>query len=227
MPMTRRAFLNPWDSKAFFLSFLLGVCFFQAIPKAFALEPNSPLFQQTPGSSKTSQPLALPEEKPEPLPSFFSVFARIILALAIIIALIYLTVWGLKVVWEKRGWNKTAEEGKLIRVLTSTYLAPRKTIHLVEVGKRILVVGVGNEEIHCLDVITSQEEVESLKQGAAGAFPDLLQKFLHRQEAPRGEEETKKIIEEGKEALGGYVEKLKKMSKRSGKTPAQDAGDKE
>src|SRR5579859_3359895 len=229
MSMTRRTFLNSWDSKAFFLGFLLGVCFFLALPKVFALDTaNSPLFQKTPGSisgtAKSSPPLALPEEKPEPLPGFFSVFARILLALGIIIALIYLTVWGLKTVWEKRGWNRTAEEGKVVRVLTSTYLAPRKTLHLVEVGKRILVVGVGNEEIHCLDVITSAEEVEYLKQGSSGAFPDLLQKVLRSQENPPGEEAAKKIIAEGVQTLGGYVEQLKKMSKRGAKPPAEDAG---
>jgi flagellar biogenesis protein FliO len=212
----------------FFLSLTLGSYFFLFLPpKLAALEPNSGLFQKGQGSTsgdlKSSQPLALPEETPRPLPGFLSTITRVLLALGLIVGLIYLTVWGLKVFWERKGLGNLGEEGKPIKILASTYLAPRKTLHLVEVGKRILVLGVGQEEIHCLDVITSPDEVEDLKQGSQTAFPDLFQRILRKQDS--SQEENQKIMREGNQALGGYVEKLKKMSKRGEKKSDEDSGE--
>src|SRR5258708_3978059 len=155
MPMTRFFHRNPWNL-LLALGLVLGVCFFQPQEgsRAFALDSTSQIFDQS-QNPKTSQavsgqPMALPEETANPSPGFFSTLLHLVFALAITIGLIVLTVWGLKLVWEKKGWNQVSEEGKPIKVLASTYLAPRKTIYLVEVGKRILVVGVGNEEMSCL-----------------------------------------------------------------------------
>jgi flagellar protein FliO/FliZ len=200
------------------LGLALGVCLFLLLlaSKASAIEPNSPLFSQDTGVSTAkdaSKPLALPEEKPNPSPGVFSTLLRLFLALALTIGLIFATIWGLKIVWEKRGWNNLAEEGKPIKVLTSTYLAPRKSIHLVEVGKRILVLGVGNDEINCLDVIQEPEEVESLRSASSQqGFPKIFDRVLRKNETADGEAEAQKIIRESSQLVGGYVEKLKKIS---------------
>jgi flagellar biogenesis protein FliO len=211
------------------MGLVLGVCFFQSfrVPQAFALDPGSALFQQNPDPhsavTQSSQPLALPEETPNPSPNLFATFLRLLMALAIIIALIVVTVWGLKIVWEKRGWNQLGEDGKPVRVLTSTYIAPRKAIHLVEVGKRILVLGIGNDEITCLDVIREPEEVEALRSSATNGFPGIFNRVVHRGEKVQREEETQKLIKESNLAVGGYVEKLKKMKKS--KNPSDSTGD--
>src|SRR5579883_1360871 len=141
MPQTH--FLLNLASRNLFIPFglVVGFCFFLLGPsKAFALDSNSPLFDQTPVSSSgtnfNSQPMALPEESPNPSPGLFSTLARLIFALAVTLFLIFATVWGLKWVWEKKGWNQWTEEGKAVRILATTYLSPRKTIHLVEIGKR-------------------------------------------------------------------------------------------
>lgn len=219
MPMTRFAHMNPWNL-FFILILALGVCLFDPFQtsKAFALEPNSPLFEQnkntTSDKEKALLPLALPEEKPNPSPGILSTLVRIALALALIVALIVITVWGLKIIWEKWGWTNQGEEGKPIKVLTSAFLAPRKTVHLVEIGKRILVVGVGSDEVTCLDVITDPEEVEVLRQASQQGFPKIFTKALQKNEMIQEEEEAKKIVQEGKRVVGGYVEGLKKFSKK-------------
>src|SRR6185295_5429183 len=197
--MTRSTHVNPLNLPRA-LGLALGVCLFLSFLTAevSAVEPNSPLFSQNSNVSAAkdgNQPLALPEEKPNPSPGVFSTLIRLFLALGLTIGLIFTTVWGLKIVWEKRGWNNLTEEGKPVKVLTSTYLAPRKSIHLVEVGNRILVLGVGNNEVNCLDVIQEPEEVESLRSASSQqGFPKIFDRVLRKNETADGEAETRKII---------------------------------
>lgn len=215
-----------WELRSFtaLFSLLLGVCLFGIwAPKALALDSDSPLFDQTPvasaGVSTTRQPMALPEESPNPSPGLFSTLARLVFALAVTLGLIVLTVWGLKWVWEKKGWNQWAEEGKTIRILASTYISPRKTIHLVEVGKRILVVGAGGDEMTCLDIIREPEEVEALRGATQQGFPKIFNRVVQRHETADHQAETKRILEESSKAVGDYVAKLKNIKKKDASEP--------
>jgi len=214
MALNRIIPFSPW----ILLGLVLGVCLFMSISSpVLALDSNSPLFQQdkntTDDKAASSAPLALPQETPNPSPGIFSTLIRLLLALGLTIGLIIATVWGLKLVWEKKGWNAIGEGNKPIRILTSAFLAPRKTIHLVEIGKRILVVGVGNDEVSCLDVITNPDEVELLRNSTQQGFPKVFNRVLQKHEVVQQEAETQKIVEESNELVGGYVEKLKKISR--------------
>lgn len=203
--------------KIIFLFFLsLWLCFYFAnASRAFAIESTSPLFQenQTGSSSQQAnqgQPLALPETSSSPTPGVFSTFIRLVLAIGLTVGLIYATIWGLKIVWEKRGLTNNADETKPIKVLTSTYLAPRKAIHLVEVGNRILVLGVGNDEITRLDVIVDPTEVQLIRQSTQMGFPNILERLIKREAVEKIDEETQQMIAESNEAVSDYVGKLKK-----------------
>jgi flagellar biogenesis protein FliO len=201
------------------LGLVLGGCLFQScfLTNAYALDSDSPIFEKNqntnPSEAKPSQPLALPEETPNPSPNLFATLLRLLVALLVIVALIILTVWGLKLVWDKKGWNQFAEEGKPLKVLTSTHIAPRKAIYLIEVGKRILVIGVGNEEMHCLDIIKDPEEVVALRDAAVHGFPKIFNRISQRQNAADHEAETQEMIKESSQVVGEYVNKLKKMKK--------------
>jgi flagellar biogenesis protein FliO len=219
--------LNSWWLSVLFG---LGLCvlFFANASRVFAIEPTSQLFQQNPvgvntPQEKPGQPLALPEAGNSSIPSVFSTFLHVILNLALIAGLIVVTVWGLKFVWEKRGLNNTTDETKPIKLLTSTYLAPRKAIHLVEVGNRILVLGVGNDEITRLDVITDPAEMEMIRQSTQAGFPNILERLIHREVAEKSNEETEQMIAESNETVGGYVEKLRHAGrKRKGENNQPD-----
>jgi flagellar biogenesis protein FliO len=230
MPNISVGFYNPWKKKALLWVSVLGVCLFHPffLSFAFGIEANSSLFDQNPSgavaNTASNQPMALPEEIPNPSPSIFSTLIKVVLALALIVALIYITIWGLKLIMEKRGWNSNIDDGKPIKVLTSTFLAPRKSLYLVEVGKRILVLGVGQEEISCLDIITEQDEVDLLKQGTQQGFPKIFNHIMQKQDTAQTEVDAKKIIEESNLVVGGYLDKLKKISTRK-KTETENKGD--
>jgi flagellar protein FliO/FliZ len=206
------------------LSFLavlsLGLCFlyFGKTSCVFAdVTADSPIYQQDPAgvntpSEKAGQPLALPDTVDNSSPSVFSTFFHIILNLGLIIGFIFITVWCLKMVWEKRGITNNVDETKPIKILTSTYLAPRKAIHLVEVGNRILVLGVGNDEITRLDVITDPAEMEMIRQSTQAGFSNILERLIHREVAEKTDADTQQMIVESNATVSGYVEKLKRTS---------------
>jgi flagellar biogenesis protein FliO len=189
------------------------------------VDNNSPIFNQEsnqPTSGISGQTLALPDATPNPAPGFFSIFFRFLAALILTIVLIYLTIWGLKFIWEKRGWTAGVDEGKPIKVLSSAYLAPRKTVQLVEVGNRVLVVGVGHEEVNCLDVITDPEEVKALKSATRQGFSEMFQRVVRKQEVSAGESDSQKFFEESRQVVSGYLAKLKKISKKNQKPENKD-----
>jgi flagellar biogenesis protein FliO len=216
MTMHRITAISPW--KVLGLVLMMGWAVF--LPSAaLAVDSTSPLFHQEKTTSHdatgSGDQMALPEETPNPSPGVFSTLLRLFLALIIIVALIVATVFGLKLMLDKKGWNAFSEEGKSIRVLTSTFLAPRKSIHLVEIGKRILVIGAGNEELTCLDVITDPAEIELLRQTHQQGFQKIFNKVIRKQETDQQHEEAHRIAEESKKVVDGYVKKLKRISKKS------------
>jgi flagellar biogenesis protein FliO len=210
------------------LGLLLETCFIQpcCISKVYALDSDSRIFDQNQNASssqtKDTQSLALPVETPNPSPSLFATLLRLLVALIVIIGLIVLTVWGLKIVWEKRGWSQFSEEGKPLKILTSVHIAPRKAVYLIEVGNRILVVGVGNEEMNCLDVIQDTEEVNAIRHLTLQGFPEIFNRIAERQETADKKEETQKIIKESNQVVGDYVNKLKNMKKKMTASDSKD-----
>ena len=54
-------------------------------------------------------------------------------------------------------------EGKPIKVLSTGFLAPRKSIALVEVAGDILVVGISNDQISLLSNVQDPEKIEQIK----------------------------------------------------------------
>jgi flagellar protein FliO/FliZ len=211
---------NPWWL-SFLLMLSLGLfsyfagasCMFADVTAASSIYQQNPTGVNTP-AEKPGQPIALPEAGDNSSPGIFSTFFHIVLNLGLIIAFIFITVWCLKVVWEKRGISNSAEETKPIKILTSTYLAPRKAIHLVEVGNRILVLGVGNDEITRLDVITDPIEMETIRQSTQVGFPNILERLIHREVAEKTNAETQQIISESSAAVSGYVEKIKRTNRK-------------
>jgi flagellar biogenesis protein FliO len=207
------------------------------VSHSWAVDANSAIFQQgaasvsvapndPKGSSNAAMPLALPEEQPQPAPGFWYTVFRLLAALVLTIGLIVLCVWGLKVFWGKQGWKDKQSGDRPLKVLASAHLAPHKQVHLVEVGKRILVVGSGRDEVTSLGVIQDPEEMEMIRQTARAetGFTDVLRRAWNRQESGKVREETSRLAEEGRTAIGGWVEKLRDLSKKSKSGPGTGGG---
>jgi flagellar biosynthetic protein FliO len=90
--------------------------------------------------------------------SMLGLFVKTALVLGIIVVTIY---FGLRFFFRRVGFS---EEGSgLINVMGSAHLAPNKYIQLVEVGERLLILGVSDNGINLLTEINDKESIDSLK----------------------------------------------------------------
>ena len=93
--------------------------------------------------------------------SFFGALTRLILSLAVVIALIYLA--GILF---KRFYGRSRKDGgkdALIQVVEKAYLDSKKAVYLVKVVDRLLIIGVGNNEMRLLSIVKDQSVVDSVK----------------------------------------------------------------
>lgn len=63
----------------------------------------------------------------------------------------------LKYVVPRLGFTKRFHQGKVFRVLNRFQLEPRKTLYLVNIGKRYLVLGVADSGIQVVTEVTKEE----------------------------------------------------------------------
>ncbi|MBM7094185.1 flagellar biosynthetic protein FliO [Bacillus sp. H-16] len=87
--------------------------------------------------------------------SYIGLLFQMFLALAFIIALIY----GLLKLFNKR--NQTFQSHSVISSVGGVNLGPNRSVQLIKVGDKLLVVGVG-ENIQLLKEVTDPEEVEKM-----------------------------------------------------------------
>ncbi len=131
-----------------------------------------------------SEPLG--SEPPVPLISTWD-FVRMVLILAGVIAVIY----GLFFVL-KRTSAKRVAENDLIRVLGSRILSGSRSLHLVEVGSSLFLIGSSDGGVALISEITSDESVDRIRLQAAEldstekrSFRDALYEvFKPKEEGP-------------------------------------------
>ena len=80
--------------------------------------------------------------------------------LSLVLGLIFLLFFGFKKYVLK---NTAFGGGKLVQVLSTSFLAPKKNIALVEVAGEILVLGVSDQNISLLTSIREPERIEEIK----------------------------------------------------------------
>jgi len=69
-------------------------------------------------------------------------------SLALVVVAIYGTLWGIKVFLLRKG--SVRSRAGLIRIWESTHLSPNRTLHLVEVGERLLLLGATDSQVNLL-----------------------------------------------------------------------------
>ena len=107
-------------------------------------------------------------------------FARMVLVLGVVIAAIYLVFYLLK-----RASGGRLENSPVIRVLGSHALPNNKALHLVEVGRQVFLIGVGDDHPTLISEISDQESLDELRLNASttaaesrGSFADMLSGFF-------------------------------------------------
>jgi len=110
---------------------------------------------------KTSFGLHPPEDKKKSEQvSLLSSGLRMVTTLSLVLGLIFLLFFGFKKYVLK---NTAFGGGKLVQVLSTNFLAPKKNIALVEVAGEILVLGVSDQNISLLTSIREPDRIEEIK----------------------------------------------------------------
>ena len=96
-----------------------------------------------------------------PNSSAFGVLARLVLSLFAVVAAIYFVA----IVAKKFFTRSRAKGGRdaLIQVIDRAYLDSKKSIYLVKVVDRLLVIGTGNNDVRLLSTLKDQSVVDSIK----------------------------------------------------------------
>jgi len=85
---------------------------------------------------------------------------RMLTTLSLVLGLIFLLFFGFKKYVLK---NTAFGGGKLVKVLSTSFIAPKKNIALVEIAGEILVLGVSDQNISLLTNIREPRRVEEIK----------------------------------------------------------------
>jgi len=130
-------------------------------------------------------------------------FVRMLVILAVVVGVIYLIFFLLK-----KGMHRRLPENEAIRVVGSRTLMGNRALHLVEVGRSLYLIGVGEGSVSLISEIQDQESIDRVrlessqtdKRGGA-SFSGLLAKLIRG-----GKREDLD--------LGGTIEYMQKQQER-------------
>lgn len=177
---------------------------------------------QTGGRLAATQPIAMP--------SLGVDVTRMLLALAIVVGLILVARLVLK-----RFYNGSVQSSgsKAVQVLNRTVLAPKQQILLLQVGRRVVVVGESNGSLATLAQIDDPDEIAQLigKLGEerlqrASAFGGLFgraQKKIAEEPAESGFDDsnavnpTEEPANQMRSELSGLLDKVKSLRSQIGR----------
>ncbi len=107
---------------------------------------------------------------------------RVILVLGFVLFLIFAAIWVMK---KYSPGMMRGTQSRAVKVLSTTYLGPKKSLHLIEVLDRILLVGMTENSVNSLAEFTKAEEIDQLKQqkpvkAPGGGFASVLSNFMRK-----------------------------------------------
>jgi flagellar biogenesis protein FliO len=133
-------------------------------------------------------------------------FVRMVIILAAIIGVIYLLFWLLR-----RGAGRKVQENDLIHVLGSRSLATNRSLHLVEVGTSVYLVGSSEGGVELIAEVTDKESLDSVRLQAAEQSPAKRRGFQQMLAEIFNPAKKPLSLNDGIGLLKGQREKLKKL----------------
>lgn len=157
-----------------------------------ATEVYAALTDESPLNLKAGDVRQQTGEAPGLIPSFVKLFAGLAVVLGVMLIVYRLARERLNKV------NAFSGKGKLINVVATQYLAPKKAVMLIEVAGERLIVGVG-EEINLLARI--EDISEESRVGAYGHTPGQEPVFSDAMKTASEKENSLGVIDSIKEKL--------------------------
>lgn len=111
-------------------------------------------------------------------PSDWQMALGVIGSLALVVVLLYATLWGVKAFVARKGG--VAGRTNLIRVWETVHLSPHRTLHVVEVGGQLLLVGATDSQVSLVATLDREALAEHDPFGAR-----LAQAMVQPASAPR------------------------------------------
>jgi len=114
---------------------------------------------------------------------------RMVAMLSLVLGLMFLLFWGFK----KYVLKNTAFGGgeKMVQVLNTTFIGPKKHIALVEVAGEVMVLGIARDTMSFLTRITDEEQIERIKNNKSSQSIGGLKDWFRKDPAvPAKTEET-------------------------------------
>jgi flagellar biogenesis protein FliO len=147
-------------------------------PAAGASEVERPRVETAGG--ETGGFLSYEEPQDHPQPSFTGLMLRLVLSMAIILGLIYGALLLFRLLARKAKAAPKAE--KLIRIIDRAALDPKRAVYLIKVVDRLLVIGVGTNEVRTLAQIDDETVVDNVQEPEfSGHLQSLLGRLVGRQ----------------------------------------------
>lgn len=117
-----------------------------------------------------------PPAAPEGRPSLVASTLRVVAALALVLAALLFTLYLLKRFMDRGGAK--GEKGTPIRVIASKFIGPKKSIAVVEVFGRHLVVGISSGGINLLADLKDNADAARVESTMSGMTPQTFGDFL-------------------------------------------------
>ncbi|MDR1893271.1 MAG: flagellar biosynthetic protein FliO [Spirochaetales bacterium] len=157
-----------------------------------------------------------PETEAPPAPGLITPWdvIRMILIFLLVLAVIYAVFRLLK-----KAAGPSPGNSELIKVRGSCVLSPGRTLHLVEVGREILLVGAGESAVNLVARIDDKDSLDELHFLFSTASPvppgtsfqDWLNRVLNRKGGGPGGGGIEKTMTKNKDFLSRQRDRLKKM----------------
>jgi flagellar biogenesis protein FliO len=131
---------------------------------------------------------ALTDPDSPPGPSIWSSLLRAILPLALVIGLIYAIYGAMR--WLRRGAVPGAGSSGMVTVLESTRLGPDKSLHVVAVGSRVLLLSSSGAGVSFIAEIEDEELQAVARAQASAGFAEHLARASEDYGEPRPDAES-------------------------------------
>lgn len=136
----------------------------EMVGTAFRKDKNEKTPLESKGIPTKENSTALQKKEASGGPDIFSAGFKMFYTLALVLGLMFL----LFHVFKKYVWKNGVfgSENKPIKVLSTGFLGPKKSIALVEVAGEVLVLGIANENISLLANVEDPDQIDRIKGGA-------------------------------------------------------------